>query len=64
MSELLIFYIIKKQILSVCLSEAPLTRATLALPRNIIPFWNQDDSRIENLPFCFGAKGPITLQRS
>lgn len=36
---------------SVCLSETPLTRATLAIHRYIIPLWNQEDTGIENLPF-------------
>ena len=29
--------------------DSPLSRATLALHGHITPFWNQDDTRIENL---------------
>lgn len=32
-------------------SETPLTRATLAHYRSIIPFWNHHDPGIENMPF-------------
>ena len=42
--------------LSVCLPDTPLTQVTLALHRYIIPLWNQDDPRIENLFFSFGSK--------
>ena len=36
---------------SVYLSEPSFTRATFALYRYIMQFWNQDDPRIENLLF-------------
>ena len=48
----------KWHILSVCLSVWNLSNwAAGAL--HIIPFWNKDDPRIENLGFSFGARGII-----
>ena len=41
------------------LPETPLTRLHL-LYIDIIPFWNQDDPRSENLTFSFCAKGPMS----
>ena len=43
-----------------CLSWALLSRATLALHRPIIPFRNQDDPRINNMPSICWAKSPIS----
>ena len=34
-----------------CQSETPLARYTIALHRQMIPFWNQDDLCMHNLPF-------------
>ena len=39
------------------------TKATRALCRHVIPFWNHDDPRIENLSFSVGARGPISIHR-
>ena len=38
------------------------TLAMLALNRHT-PFWNQDDPRIENLPFTFGLEAQLALSR-
>ena len=46
--------------LSVCLSETPLTQATLALHRHTVPCWKQNDPRIETLSFSFWAGGPFS----
>ena len=41
--------------------EDPVTWGTLDLHRHIIPFWNQDDQRRENLPYVFGPKAQLVL---
>ena len=48
----------KGQMLSARLKPLQLGDA-LALHRNIIPFGDQDDPRIENLPFSFSAKSSV-----
>ena len=48
----------KSVCMPLCLPEIPLTRASFALHRHIIPIWNQDP-RNENLPFSFEAEDPV-----
>ena len=45
--------------ISVCVD--PVTRATLALHRHMVPFWNQDDPRIESLALVVGPKPQLVL---
>ena len=44
-----------------CLSETPLTPATLARHRHIIPFWNQDDPRIDVCLLDFGPEAQLAF---
>ena len=43
------------------LSETSLTWDILPLHRHILPFWNQDDPRIEILLFSFGLEAQLAL---
>ena len=44
-----------------CLCGEPVTRATLALRRHIIPFWNWDDPSSEKLPLGYAVGGSFTI---